>query len=33
MIEEIFGPCLALFKVKTEAEAIEFANKTPYGLA
>ena len=30
---EIFGPVATLFKFKTENEAIEMANGTPYGLA
>jgi 4-(gamma-glutamylamino)butanal dehydrogenase len=31
--EEIFGPVLAVTRFDTEAEAIELANATPYGLA
>ena len=31
--EETFGPLAALFKFETEAEAIELANATEYGLA
>ncbi|WP_257351063.1 aldehyde dehydrogenase family protein [Pseudalkalibacillus decolorationis] len=31
--EEIFGPVLCLIPFNTEAEAIEIANGTPYGLA
>ncbi|SFT18712.1 NAD-dependent succinate-semialdehyde dehydrogenase [Sphingobacterium wenxiniae] len=31
--EETFGPVCALFKFKTEEEAIGLANQTPYGLA
>jgi len=31
--EEIFGPVLSIMTYKTEAEAIEIANDTPYGLA
>ncbi len=30
--EEIFGPVLAVTKFKTETEALEIANNTPYGL-
>jgi len=31
--EEIFGPVLTIIPFETEAEAIEIANDTPYGLA
>jgi aldehyde dehydrogenase (NAD+) len=31
--EEIFGPVLAILPYRSEAEAIELANDTPYGLA
>jgi succinate-semialdehyde dehydrogenase/glutarate-semialdehyde dehydrogenase len=31
--EETFGPVAPLFRFKEEAEAVEFANNTPYGLA
>lgn len=31
--EEIFGPVLAIIPFDTEAEAINIANDTPYGLA
>ena len=31
--EEIFGPVLAIMGFKDEAEAVELANDTPYGLA
>jgi aldehyde dehydrogenase (NAD+) len=31
--EEIFGPVLAVTKFKTEAEAIQLANDSKYGLA
>ncbi|HRV92584.1 MAG TPA: NAD-dependent succinate-semialdehyde dehydrogenase [Anaerolineae bacterium] len=31
--EEIFGPVSTLFRFKTDEEAIELANNTPYGLA
>tara|TARA_B100000497_G_scaffold100851_1_gene114479 strand:- start:1693 stop:3120 length:1428 start_codon:yes stop_codon:yes gene_type:complete len=31
--EEIFGPVLAILPYETEAEAIEIANDTPYGLS
>lgn len=31
-VEEIFGPCLSLFKVKNDEEAIALANNIPYGL-
>lgn len=31
--EEIFGPILCIIPYQTEAEAIEIANDTPYGLA
>lgn len=31
--EEIFGPVLCIIPYQTEAEAIEIANDTPYGLA
>lgn len=31
--EEVFGPVLAVIRFKDEAEAIEIANDTPYGLA
>jgi aldehyde dehydrogenase (NAD+) len=31
--EEIFGPVAAIIKFKDEAEVVEMANDTPYGLA
>jgi succinate-semialdehyde dehydrogenase/glutarate-semialdehyde dehydrogenase len=31
--KEIFGPVAPIFKFKTEAEVVELANDTPYGLA
>jgi aldehyde dehydrogenase (NAD+) len=31
--EEIFGPILCVLRFRTEAEAVELANETPYGLA
>jgi succinate-semialdehyde dehydrogenase/glutarate-semialdehyde dehydrogenase len=31
--EEAFGPVAPLFRFKTEAEAVQLANDTPYGLA
>jgi succinate-semialdehyde dehydrogenase/glutarate-semialdehyde dehydrogenase len=31
--EEIFGPVAAIFEFKNEAQAIEMANDSPYGLA
>ena len=31
--EEIFGPVAAIFKFKDEAEVVELANNTVYGLA
>ena len=31
--EEIFGPVLTIIPFETEAEAVEIANDTPYGLA
>jgi aldehyde dehydrogenase (NAD+) len=31
--EEIFGPVLSIIPYKTEAEAVEIANDSPYGLA
>ena len=31
--EEIFGPVAPVFKFKTEAEVITYANDTPFGLA
>ena len=31
--EEIFGPVLVIIPFEDEAEAIEIANDTPYGLA
>lgn len=30
--EEVFGPVLSVLKFKTDTEAIEIANATPYGL-
>ena len=32
MREEIFGPVLCIVKFETEAQALEIANDTPYGL-
>ncbi|MFN3868869.1 MAG: aldehyde dehydrogenase family protein, partial [Hyphomicrobiaceae bacterium] len=31
--EETFGPVAPLFRFETEAEAVQLANATPYGLA
>ena len=31
--EEIFGPVMSILKFKTDAEVVERANKTMYGLA
>lgn len=31
--EEIFGPVLSVFTYRTEAEAVQLANDTPYGLS
>lgn len=31
--EEIFGPDVVLYRAQTDAEAVEIANATPYGLA
>jgi len=33
MTEETFGPVIPIMKFKTEAEAIEYANDSPYGLS
>ena len=33
MVEEIFGPVLAIIPFDSEEEAVEIANDTPYGLA
>ncbi len=32
LTEEVFGPVLPIIPFETEQEAVEFANKTPYGL-
>lgn len=31
--EEIFGPVAVMYRVESAAEAVKFANRTPYGLA
>jgi acyl-CoA reductase-like NAD-dependent aldehyde dehydrogenase len=33
LVEEIFGPVVSVLTFRTQAEAIEKANSTPYGLA
>lgn len=33
MTDEIFGPVVSVFRFKDEAEALEIANNTEYGLS
>lgn len=33
MVEEFFGPVLSVVSFETEAEALQIANDTPFGLA